>query len=232
MTSPDYSADFYRHHAEQYAQVAEEFRQSVYLKSSHPALKNDWDAWERLKQLSPGKRGLDAGCGAGARDVFHAWSEGYDIIGIDAIEENIQVARELHAPIAERVFVADLQQALPFDDASFDFVVCSAVIQHIDPEIVRDVVLPELARVLGPGGVLQLMCKNGTGVLTVFDEDYSVDRSFHLYDERELLGVLQQQDMTLIEAESPHDLGGFLYLTDGKGVDHCLFFARKGTRET
>ena len=59
-------------------------------------------------------------------------------------------------------------------------------------------VLADVARVLRPGGVLQLMCKNGTGVLTVFDRDYSVERSFHLYDERELLGVLQQQGMTLI----------------------------------
>jgi len=226
-TSPDYSPEFYRHHAQQYAQVAQEFRQSVYLESSHSALKNDWDAWERLKQLTPGKRGLDAGCGAGARDVFHAWSEGYDVVGIDAIEENIKVARELHPEIAERGFVADLTQNLPFESESFDFVMCNAVIQHIEPGVVQDVVLPELARVLRPGGVLQLMFKNGTGVLTLFDKDFGVERTFHLYDESDLLRVLQQHGMKLIKTESPDKLGGFLYLTDGKGVDHSLFFARK-----
>ena len=57
MTSQDYSADFYRHHARQYAQVAQEWRQSVYIEISHPALKNDWDASERLRQLTPGNRG-------------------------------------------------------------------------------------------------------------------------------------------------------------------------------
>ncbi len=227
MTSPDYSADFYRHHAPQYAQVAQEWRQSVYIESSHPALQNDWDAWERLRQLTTGNRGLDAGCGAGARDVFHLWSQGYDVVGFDAIEENIQVAHQLHPEIAERVFVASLAEVLPFDDNSFDFVMCNAVIQHIEPEVVRTVVLPELARVLRPGGVLQLMFKNGEGVLTVFDKDYGVERTFQLYHESELQKVLQQQGLNLIEAESPDQLGGFLYFTDGKGVDHGLFFSRK-----
>ena len=227
MTSPNYSADFYRQQAQQYAHVAREFLQSVYVKSSHPGLKNDWDAWDRLKRLAPGQHGLDAGCGAGARDVFHLWSDGYDIVGVDSIEENIQVAHQLHPEIADRVFVADLREPLPFKEASFDFVACNAVIQHIEPEVVRDVVLPELARVLRPGGVLQLMLKNGTGIITVFDKDYDVDRTFHLYDERDMLDILQGQGVSLIEAESPEELGGFLYFTDPKQVDHCLFFARK-----
>ena len=227
MTTPDYSEDFYRQHASQYAQVAQEWRPSVYIKSSHPALQHDWDAWERLRQLTPGNRGLDAGCGAGARDVFHLWSQDYDVVGFDAVEENIQVARQLHPEIADRVFVASLGEALPFDDNSFDFVMCNAVIQHIEPEVVRSVVLPELARVLRPEGVLQLMFKNGEGVLTMFDQDYGVQRNFQLFDGAELLEVLEGQGMTLIDADTPDQLGGFLYFTDGKGVDHGLFFSRK-----
>jgi len=121
MSSADYSADFYRHHAHQYAQVAQEWRQSVYIKSSHPALKNDWDAWERLRQLTPGNRGLDAGCGAGARDV----------------------------------------------------------------------------------------------------------RNFQLFDGAELLALLERKGMKLIHSDRPDELGGFLYFTDGKGVDHSLVFSRK-----
>ena len=229
MASSDFSPGFYRRHAQQYARVSDQFLQSVYIKSSHPGLKNDWDLWDRLTQLVTGRRGLDAGCGAGARDVFHACSEGYDVIGIDAIEENIQAARDLHPDIADRVSVADLEHPLPFDDASFDFVTCNAVIQHIKPNVVRDVVLPELSRVLRPGGVLQLMFKNGSGVLTVFDKDYAANRSFQLYDEGELLKLLQGLGLSLIEGESSDDLGGFIYFTDPKPVDHCVFFARKGS---
>jgi len=68
---PDYSSAFYRDHAERYADVAHQFLQSVYIKSSHAALKGDVDLLERLKELTPGRRGLDAGCGAGARDVYY-----------------------------------------------------------------------------------------------------------------------------------------------------------------
>jgi len=123
--------------------------------------------------------------------------------------------------------VADLAQHLPFESESFDFVMCNAVIQHIEPELVQDVVLPELARVLRPGGVLQLMFKNGNGILTLFDKDYGVERNFQLYDENDLLQVLQRHGMRIIEADSPEELGGVLYLTDGKGVDQGLFFTRK-----
>ena len=107
--SPDYSEEFYRHHARRYAEVAHQLIQSIYIRSSHPALKGDYDLLERLKELTPGPRGLDAGCGAGARDVYRFWLEGYDIIGIDAVEENILTAKSLHPEIADRVFLADLR---------------------------------------------------------------------------------------------------------------------------
>ena len=227
MTTADYSANFYHDHAGRYAQVSGEFIQSVYTKTSHPKLRHDWDLWDRMMALAPGRQGLDAGCGAGARDVLHAISEGYDVVGIDSIEENIQAARELHQEIADRIFVADLTNALPFDNVSVDFVACNAVIQHIDPEIVQSVVLPEFARVLRSGGVLELMFKCGDGVITVFDKDYGIDRTFRLYQARALLEMLKGLGLSLIEAEPPEELGGLLYFTDPKPVDHCVFFARK-----
>mgnify|MGYP001027031415 FL=1 len=227
MTQIDYSTDFYRNHAQEYARVADLFLQSVYAKSSHPNLNHDWDLWDRLVQLAPGLRGLDAGCGAGARDVFHAWSQGYDIVGIDSVEENILETRLLHSEIADKVFVADLKRPLPFDDESFDFVACNAVIQHMEPDVVQKVVLPGFARVLGPEGVLQLMFKCGEDVTTVFDKDYGIDRSFRLYQESELLEVLSRLDMTLIQDQDARKLSGLMYFTDPKSVDHCVFYARK-----
>jgi SAM-dependent methyltransferase len=224
---PDFSEEFYRSHAQRYSEVAHQFIQSVYIRSSHPALKGDRDLLERLKELVPAGNGLDAGCGAGARDVYDFWRSGYDIYGIDAIDENIQKARELHPEIADRVSVADLRYPLSFPDESFDFVICDAVIQHISPNHVFGVTLPELARVLKHGGVLQLMFKNGHGVTTVYDRDYGVERSFHLYDEQELLAALDSLGLGLVEADAPGRLGGVMYFTDPKPVDHCVFFVRK-----
>ena len=223
----DYSEEFYARYASRYAEVSHQLLQSVYIESSHPKLTGDLALIERLKALALGKRGLDAGCGAGARDVYNLWSDGYDIFGIDVVKENIDIAIELHPEIADRLSVADLRRKLPFSDASFHFVMCNAVIQHINPEIVKKVTLPELCRVLKRGGVLQLMFKGGSGVLTTFDKDYGVERAFQLYNEHEILKILDNLGMQLIESESEEQLGGVMYFTDPKHTRHCVFYVRK-----
>ena len=88
----------------------------------------------RAIDLTPGNRGLDAGCGA--RDVYLLYTWGYDIYGVDAVEENISLGKELHQEIAEKLQVADLREPLTFETEFFDFVLCNAVIQHLTPETV------------------------------------------------------------------------------------------------
>ena len=224
---PDFSETFYRHNAERYAEVSHGFVQSIYLNSSHPSLKGDTDLMHRLQELVPtGSRGLDAGCGAGARDVFFYWQKGYDIFGVDSIEENILEARRLHPEIAERVSVADLREPLNHPDASFDFVLCNAVIQHIAPDIVLGVTLPGLAGLLKANGVLQLMFKVGQEIATVYDKDYGADRSFQLYGLDEVTAILSDHGLSVIPVEEGK-LGGVMYFTDPKPMDHCVLFARK-----
>ena len=227
-TTPDFSESFYRRHAQRYAEVSHNFIQSVYTDMSHPMLGSDSDLMDRLMELVPsGSRGLDAGCGAGARDVYFYWERGYDIYGVDAVEENILEARRLHPEIADRVEVADLRQTLGYTDGSFEFVMCNAVIQHIDPDIALGTTLTELARVLKAGGVLQLMFKYGDGIATVYDRDYGVDRTFQLYAVDEVLNVLEHRGLKVIP-EVEGKLGGVMYFKDPKPMDHCVFFARKG----
>ena len=148
---------------------------------------------------------------------------------MDVVDENCKIGIELRAEIAGRVSIADLRNTLAFRDGSFDFVICNAVIQHIPPDAVRGITLPELARVLKPGGVMQLMFKNGTGLLSIFDRDYGVERAFQLYDEHEILLILEQHSLELIKMESPNKLGGIMYFTDPKLAEHCVFFTRKVT---
>ena len=159
--------------------------------------------------------------------MHHLWRNDYDVYGIDAVEENIEKAKELHPEIADRVSVADLRYPLRFPDESFDFVLCNAVIQHIVPQDVMGVTLPELVRVLRPEGVLQLMFKNGRGVATVYDQDYWAERSFQLYDEGELLEALGSRGMDLVEADDSGTLGGVMHFTDPKPMEHCVFHMRK-----
>ena len=224
------SLDFYREHARRYSQLSHEYTHSVYTAASHPALTGDLDLLKRVVQLAPGKRGLDAGCGAGARDVHLLHTLGYDVRGIDAVEDNIKLGRELHPEIADRLRVADLRAPLAFETGFFDFVLCNAVIQHLPPETTASTTIPELARVLAPGGVLQLMFKAGSGVATVNDRAYGpdgVDRSFQLYDEHQLLGMLDGCGCSLVEEDGGENLGGLMYFDDPKPMRHCVFWVRK-----
>ncbi len=224
------SLEFYKEHAERYSELSHEFTHSLYSGSSHPALKGDMDLLNRIPDLVTGTRGLDAGCGAGARDVYLLHTRGYDVYGIDAVEENINLGKELHPEIADNLRVADLRQPLPFENASFDFVLCNAVIQHLLPETTESTTIPELARVLAPHGVLQLMFKTGSGVVTVSDRAYGaggVDRSFQLYDEYRLLEILQDHGCDLVEAAGSDELGGMLYFSDPKPMRYCAFWVRK-----
>ena len=220
------SREFYKQHAERYSQVFHEFIQSDFSNMSHSKLADELNILARMKGLIPlGARGLAAGCGAGARDVYLYWKDSYDMFGFDAGEENISVAKSQHPEIADRVFVGDLNNSIPYEDNWFDFLTCNAVIQHIERDIVMGSALPEFARVLRPGGILQLMFKVGTGDITIYDKDYGVDRFFRLYSVDQILLRLEELGMEIIEEEE-NGLGGVMYFTDTKPVEHCLLFAR------
>jgi len=81
--------------------------------------------------------------------------------------------------------------------------------------------------VLRPCGVLQLMFKQGRGVLTLFDADYGEERSFLLHDEHEILDALTALKMELVQPDADSGLGGVMYFTDPKGAGHCVFHMRK-----
>jgi len=222
------SADWYRRHAERYAQVADEWSQSTWVTHSHPALTDEQAALDRLLALAPGGRGLDVGCGAGARDVYRLMLAGYDVTGIDAIEENVALAWTRHPEIAERVSVHDIREPLPFADASFDFAFCNSVIQHLEPEALYGGTLPEIARVLRPDGALQLIFKCGSGVLTIDDPDYGAERSFRLYEPGEVIARLAELGLTLVPPWTAGEMGGVLHCEDHRRIDTCVIWVQQG----
>ena len=227
------SLDFYRNHFQRYSDLAHEdkhSRYSRYDKVSHPRLTGDMALLSRATDLASGKRSLDAGCGAGARDVALLHSQGFDAYGIDAVEENIDLGRKLHPEIADKINVADLREPLPYKSGFFDLILCNAVIQHLSPEDVESTTLPEFARVLAPGGVLQLMFKVGSGIAAVSDSAFGTDgvaRTFQLYEEDRLLNILSEAGCSLVEEDSSDKLGGLMYFTDHKPMRYCVFWVRK-----
>lgn len=95
-----------------------------------------------IDHFAPTDRLLDVGCGT-------AWLSDHfaDYVGID-----VSVDAVLHAQARGRnAMVHDVEQPLPFEDASFDGVVVKDLLEHVlDPVAV----VREVARVLRPGGVV------------------------------------------------------------------------------
>lgn len=91
----------------------------------------------------PGRRVLDLGCRDGA--LTRAYAEGNDVVGVDADRDALAAASELG--IETRW--ADLDEPLPFDEASFDVVVAGELLEHLrNPHAL----VTDVRRVLRPGG--------------------------------------------------------------------------------
>ena len=223
------SLDFYRERSQHYADFKSQFEEHGFENPSHSDLLGDEALTTFLTSLTHGKTGLDAGCGPGALDLARLRENGYNVIGFDAVPENIQVAVEMRPELGPHLSVADLSEPLKYVSHSFDFVMCNAVIQHIGPTLLFDVTIPELIRILRPNGVLQLVFKVGSGMVNVHDGEYDVERAFHLYSEDAILSKLNQLGCDLIQPTTPKGLGGLMYFTDNKPLRHCALYVRKGT---
>jgi len=115
----------------------------------------------RFSELSigPGTLFLDAGAGFG-RHAFEAARLGAQVIALDYAQDEVIAMRatfsamyeagEIKAENLEGVLRGDAT-CLPFADNSFDCIVTSEVLEHIQNDVAA---LSELARVLKPGGTL------------------------------------------------------------------------------
>ena len=109
--------------------------------------------------IGPGTMFLDAGAGFG-RHAFEAARRGAHVVALDYAQEEVLVTRATFAAmfeageIRENNFVGVLRgdaTRLPFPDNSFDCIITSEVLEHIQDDVAA---LHELSRVLKPGGVL------------------------------------------------------------------------------
>jgi len=114
--------------------------------------------YERLG-LRPGELVLDLGCGFG-RHAYEALRRGAHVVacdlGLDELRKVLSIGAVMRADgeVADDVVLESVNgdaTGLPFADGSFDRIIASEVMEHIDDD---EGALAELARVLRPGGVL------------------------------------------------------------------------------
>ncbi|MEM9854582.1 MAG: bifunctional 2-polyprenyl-6-hydroxyphenol methylase/3-demethylubiquinol 3-O-methyltransferase UbiG [Pseudomonadota bacterium] len=98
----------------------------------------------------PGKDVLDLGC-AGGFMAEAITLRGAQVTGIDPAAQAIEAAQARAAQMDQTIrYDVGVGEALPYDDAAFDAVVCVDVLEHVAD---LDQVLAEVLRVLRPGGV-------------------------------------------------------------------------------
>ncbi len=108
--------------------------------------------------LKPGERLLDLGCGFG-RHAYEAARRGAHVVACDLASAELAEVRATFAAMSDagEQYHGTCQAAqgdatrLPFPDQSFDRVIASEVLEHVDSD---DQALAELTRILRPGGVL------------------------------------------------------------------------------
>ena len=82
-------------------------------------------------RIAPGMRVLDAGCGSG-RNLVYLLREGYEVFAADMNPGEVEGVRRmteaLHPGLAEKNFRVEAVEAMSFDDACADVVICNAVL--------------------------------------------------------------------------------------------------------
>jgi SAM-dependent methyltransferase len=137
--------------------------------------------------IGRGKRIVDLGCRSGA--LSRHLLEGNEVVGVDVDPTALAKAEQRGIePV-----LADVEEPLPFDDASFDAAVAGELLEHLR---FPDALIREIRRVLRPGGVL-------VG---------SVPNAYRLQSRlRFLRGLSPEDDPTHLRMFSPRDLRALLF---------------------
>src|SRR5204862_756713 len=128
--------DFVRPSPERYDP---ELRQGSIIAAEH-RVRYRWAA-----TAAEGKAVLDAGCGAGYGSAILADAGARSVTGLDIDPGAVAGAASSYGKVGAIEFVRGDVRELPFEDRSFDLIVCFETIEHVEDP---DTALDELRRVL------------------------------------------------------------------------------------
>ena len=167
--------------------------------------------------LRPGDMFLDAGAGFG-RHAFEAARQGATVFALDYAADEVVTTRNMFGAmveakeITEKAFGGVLRgdaTKLPFEDNTFDCVVTSEVLEHIQDDVN---VISELHRVLKPGGSLGVTVPTWwpEKVNWMLSDEYHAPKSVgghvRIYSATELKAKLRSAGFEVTDSHHAHAL--------------------------
>ena len=167
--------------------------------------------------LRPGDKFLDAGAGFG-RHAFEAARQGATVFALDYAAEEVLTTRNTFGAmleakqITESVYGGVLRgdaTKLPFEDNTFDCVVTSEVLEHIQDDVR---VISELHRVLKPGGSLGVTVPSWwpEKINWMLSDEYHAPKSVgghvRIYSATELKAKLRSAGLEVTDSHHAHAL--------------------------
>ena len=167
--------------------------------------------------LRPRDKFLDAGAGFG-RHAFEAARQGATVFALDYAAEEVLTTRNTFGAmleakqITEKVYGGVLRgdaTKLPFEDNTFDCVVTSEVLEHIQDDVS---VISELHRVLKPGGSLGVTVPSWwpEKINWMLSDEYHAPKSVgghvRIYSATELKAKLRSAGLEVTDSHHAHAL--------------------------
>ncbi|PIQ73303.1 hypothetical protein COV58_03245 [Candidatus Roizmanbacteria bacterium CG11_big_fil_rev_8_21_14_0_20_36_8] len=186
---------------------------------------NEGEVYEFSKFLSKGAKVLDAGCAAG-RDSKYLAEEGLNVVGIDLIQEFVDLARK-HEPRAE--FIQGSFLELPFQQNSFDGIWANASLLHFETVEEVEKSLAQFYKVIKNGGILHVKVKAQKGAekfVIIKDKLSKHDRFFQLFTLEEIKKLVTKAGFEIIKLEQYDETKKFGKV-GRKGLEWIWCLARK-----
>jgi len=169
-------------------------------------------------------RVLDAGCGSG-RNLFFFLKQGFDTTGVDIDQSEINASNFLSRGLGRGDVCSQASLSnLPFDDGSFDFVICSRVLHFANSAEEFYKMMFELARVLSPSGLLYLSMDSMVGLENQLKE---IDEHKHQFPDGSIRFVLTENRLLEIEKSWVYRISPRTVNFNGQHVETTLIL-RKG----
>ena len=167
--------------------------------------------------LRPGDKFLDAGAGFG-RHAFEAARQGATVFALDYATDEVVMTRNTFGAMLEAKEITEKAYGgvlrgdatkLPFEDNTFDCVVTSEVLEHIQDDVS---VLSELHRVLKPGGSLGVTVPSWwpEKINWMLSDEYHAPKSVgghvRIYSATELKAKLRSAGLEVTDSHHAHAL--------------------------